>query len=764
MIIYGTGLFNRREHSLVRATCSSCGRVGYHKSYTCSRFFTLYFVPVIFLGKYKVTRQCPHCRHTLGMPHRQWVKLRREELARAVSHYEANPSDEGAATEALGAVTALQSRLSLLRIGPVIRTALARNPVVIGSLAEAYSHLCMDKEADEAYLHAVSLSDDERLAARAKSHIELQQLPKPKPPHRLLQSLPVLIVPVALLFAGTTYLQKAARAELTQAHVLNGLDQPYRFILNGETITLRPFQRTLTNKLVYGKNEIKPVPDHPYIVGHTFSVDVPWYRRPFVSPVVIVNPDRAGIVMWERTGYASSNFASIPNQVEIQSGRPYYVYESLDFPFQSFPETISMSSKTSIVYRTRVAELRDLPVEQVGSLFLKRNDRESLHGYLRARLADDRDDMRVILAAAYWLPRDEFIGKALERLEDRPVRLQWHRAYQNLVKGTPEGIDLESRYRAYVHREPDDSQLAYLLGRVFTDPDEQRVAWEHAAALPRPTGYAVYGLGYHYLLEGDFARAAIHAGEAMRIDPANEQFRALRQSIRYGIADYAALEREWEESFRTRTPSYADFHQHVFHLGRLGRSAEARVEVLRYLQRMEQQNPMSETDRNQGAAYLESALALAAYDRIEYAMWAARIDAPAWRFQSAVMKGNLDEATTLANHPENGFGAHDHMMLYVLHMQKSQPVKAAVHLDKTITILSEGRAEQRRWEAWLKGADAPTPREAAHACDDPEHHFLYLLALAYRHPDYADGYLERARTIAFRDSFYSLATKELLGR
>ena len=64
MIIYGWGNFNRRDHSVVRGTCQSCGRYGYQSSYTSSKFFTLYFIPVIpldVLGEYV---ECDGCRAT----------------------------------------------------------------------------------------------------------------------------------------------------------------------------------------------------------------------------------------------------------------------------------------------------------------------------------------------------------------------------------------------------------------------------------------------------------------------------------------------------------------------------------------------------------------------------------------------------------------------------------------------------------------------------------------------------------------------------
>ncbi len=762
MIIYGTGLFNRRDHSLVRNTCPSCGRAGYQKSYACSRFFTLYWIPVIPLGKYKITTECPHCKNALGMPYRKWSKLRKTELAKAVANYEAAPSDEAAANEALGAIAGLQSRPSLLRVGPALRSHFGRNAAMMARLADAYSFLCMDKQADETFLHAVSLSHDPDIATQANAHIEQQSLPKPKPPHRLLQSLPVLIVPAVLLFGFASFAQKAANSGIEEGYVLNGLNEGYTVRLNGGTVALRPNQRIRTELLVYGENVIEPTPDHPFIVAERFSVDVPWYRRAFAKPVVIVNPDRAGLIAWERTGYAYPSPPDNSHQVEIASGRPAYVYDGIDFPFQPFPATIDVSSSGAVKYRTRVSELRDLSPQQVANLFMERKDTASLQGYLRARLQANDDTLQAVFLGSRFLPREEFLGLARARLASRPTRVQWHRAYQSLMQHMPEGHNLESEYRELARSAPNDSQLTYLFARVIEDADERRTTLERALAMPDPAGYAAHALAYYHLLEGDYKRAVAYSEEAHRLEPDNQQFRALRHSVWYGSGDLAAIERETEGLLAAETPSYTDFHQHVHRLARLGQVERAKEEIRQFMQKREKDGPLSPRDRTQGVAYLESALGLAARDKAAYSASIAGIDTPLWNFQKAALNGDLEGALRIANMPESPLGLLDRLTLYVLLVQGSRPAMAEAQLAQAVAAMKDGGPDLRRWSQWLRGGDAPDARTATQACEDVDHHYVYLLALAQKHPVQAPGYLKRARLIHHRDTFYSLALGSLL--
>jgi hypothetical protein len=399
MIIYGWGYFNRRDHSVIRATCQSCGRHSHMPSYTSSRFFTLYFIPLIPLGTQKVIQDCPHCKQARVLSLRKWNKLRRTDLPAAITAYEANPTNVEAVKHALGTILGVHDRAALRRVGPQIRRAFERDADVLRFLAGTYDYLCMDKEADEAYLAAMSVSDDAELAAEANLHMEAQKLAKPAPPNRVLQSLPVLIVPAALVFLLTMFVQRAATSGIDEAHLLSGLDRAYTVEINGAKVTLAPHQRIPGHMLVYGENKIQPAEGSEFVEANTFAIDASWFSRAFGGPLVVVNPDQAALVLWERSGYASGTVPDSAYQFKFSTGRVLHTFDDIDYPFQDFPSSITTKQSSGVTYRYRVSDFGERDPQRVAQVLMGNQLGDELQGYLRARLraSDDGDEF-------FWEP------------------------------------------------------------------------------------------------------------------------------------------------------------------------------------------------------------------------------------------------------------------------------------------------------------------------------------------------------------------------
>lgn len=755
MIVYGWGHFNRREHSLVRDTCQGCGRPGFQRSYTSSKFFTLYFIPVIPLGSQKVLQECPHCKRALALPLRKWRKLKRTEVAAALAAYEVAPAEPEAARVLIGACVAMQDRAALQQVGPRIRAAFPRDAAMLGYLAGAYSYLCLDKDADATYLDAVALSPEGPVAAEANAHLELQKLPRPTPPNRLLQSLPVLIVPAILLFVALGYLQRAVTGGLDDGYLVNGLDRAYTVVLNGESVTLRPHVPVRSGAIEPGRNELAPGADAAGLVEpQTFEIPVGIWDRMFGKTLAVVNPDRVGVISWERTGYAYPKAPDGAHQLRVNSGEIVHVFQDVDFPFTKFPDQISMSG-SGVVYRTRVAEVGGRPIEQLAGMLAQDGERDALARHLRARLSAGMHETNTIHLASRVLPRDEFLDLARAEIAAQPVRIEWHRAYQSMLEGTPEGGDLVATYRGFVDRHPEDSTLLYLYGRILGDPTEAASVFEKAARLPQPSAYAANALVYHHLLEGDFAAAVLWSAEAVRLDAANPSFRAMRVAALYGVRDYQAAEDETGDPLKAGDSRIAEFHAHIYRLAKLRRTAEIPAEIDRFVKRARVFKEMSDAEEPQVRAFLESAAALAKHERAKFAQCMKRLSGEGYAFQAAVVSGDLAGAQRIAGSAE--WSTRDRLLLYVLLARAGQAEPAANQLRLATAALEQSGGDDRRWAAWLSGGEAPDVSSAAHTCSDIEEHAVYLTALATRHPERATDYLARAERIRWADSYVSLA-------
>ncbi len=763
MLIYGWGYFNRRDHGVVRTSCPGCGSRGHFKSYTSSKFFTLYFVPVIPLGTEKIVSECPSCKRALTMPLRKWTRLKNSEIPALLSAYEATPNDEQAAARLIDALTGLHGRSTLLRVGPQIRSAFSRNPRILTQLAGAYSHLCLDKEADATYLEAVAQSSDEQTAAAANAHLEAQKLPKPKPPHRLLQSLPVMIVPAALVLLLGAYLQKAVNSRPENAFLINGLNHAYDVVVNGQPVSLRAHQRIPSALLRFGENTITPAASHEFIAATSFEIDVPWYRRAFDKSLVVVNPDQAALLAWERTGYA---YPKPPDRADLyrhqfHGGRAVHQFEEIDFPFIAFPDTVSTPADGTIVYRTRVSDFNSYEPEKIVRILSEEKNTALVVAYLSAQLKNPASDTATIRLGAHFLPREKFIAIAGPHLAVRPVQIEWHRAYQTIVEDTPEGASLIDRYRAYAAQNPDDSTLLYLHGRVVDDIDQSLSLFERALKSDQPSPYAAYALSYHYALEGDFARALDYAQRAVALSPSNDAFRHARNVALLGNKDFAALLREAGDPFTGKNPTYDIIYEHVYRLGKTDDASKAARDIARFLDKISKTQPMDASARRQGEAYLNTALDCARQDAAALTKNLSVLEGSGWEFQRTVLAGNLTAAARLVDKTPEAAGLPGRLVLYIRLSQAAETEAAARQLAAITDELGKGLKDQKQWAAWLRGDAAPDPRIAAHSCYDPDLHYLYLAALAQKHPSHAAEYIARAKAIRTRDSFYSLAIGHL---
>jgi hypothetical protein len=309
-----------------------------------------------------------------------------------------------------------------------------------------------------------------------------------------------------------------------------------------------------------------------------------------------------------------------------------------------------------------------------------------------------------------------------------------------------------ARYRALVEQEPENSVLLYLLSRVLDDPDESIAMLRRAAAVPKPTAYAPFGLAYRHVLDGDFQAALTSIEQALRLEPKKTQFKVMRVSALYGLKQYETLEKEAGDLLRSPEPDLAAFYEHVYRLAKLGRVAAAKSEIPKLVTKLAWDEEAAPTAR----AYLESAIAVAMQDRAAYLAAAAHIKDASWDLGKSLVQGNLDDALRVAKAAPDEVDQLEHLSLYVLLQRGGRADAAKAHLESAAEDLAAGDSDQRRWAAWLRGDEAPDPRLATHACEDPDTHGVLLCALAHKFPARADEYLARAAAMKVKDTFYTL--------
>jgi tetratricopeptide (TPR) repeat protein len=92
----GTHYYGKKNKDSYPGVCRSCGAQGILESYDTRLWFVVFFVPVIPLGRKRITDYCPRCSRHYYMSQAQWEKVRQESVSAALAKYQAEPSPEAA--------------------------------------------------------------------------------------------------------------------------------------------------------------------------------------------------------------------------------------------------------------------------------------------------------------------------------------------------------------------------------------------------------------------------------------------------------------------------------------------------------------------------------------------------------------------------------------------------------------------------------------------------------------------------------------------
>lgn len=758
MIIYGWGFFNRRNYSLIRKGCEACGYYGYHQSYESSRFATLYFIPVIPLGSQKITSECPNCKHSEGLSKGKWKRAQNKEVPALVRAYEAEPKNREAGEAALATAAHAHCRDAVRQLVPILRVNFPKDAEMEGLIASVYSFLCMDDEADEAFLAALDMNVGEDVAKESDLHMQVRDAVPPKPKNRLLQSLPVLIVPLILLYFFGSFLSDGLSSEVEDARLINGLSIPYQVNVNGKTYSIKPYGVVRLNNVEYGVNTIDPVAGDLEILPAQFEVSLPWHRRAFDAPYVVINPDRAAVVFDEMIEYTATNDGG--NSYNADVGESYYVYSDVDYFFKDPPEEISLSSSSSRVKKTHVSYLNEYTELEIAQ-FLMGQAPEVAPLYLKWKLRLDPIAKDLIPYGSVLLDESTFKEITHEKLDDLPVAVDWHRYYQNASEDDNPSHDLVAEYQSRLARSPSDPALVYLLARVTQDQAEAVKLFLQCNDMAGADGYSPNALAYHYLLEGDTEKALAMSDVAIARDPDNIGFQSFRQSIIVASEDVARIRLRVKEEFDQNPYSLSGVYLQMLADYLDNSAADSVATITDYTKRLEKDNISDGEEIKQIKEGLLAYQHALMGDRAAYAKALASQGEPVSKVQGAILEARYSDALFMLATAVEGDYTYDYLTVYTLIKMQGAGELTDQALDELLELLRASGKEQRQWAAWLEQGTPPDLSALAHECVDPDKQFVVLAAFAAHYPEARDTYLRHAEKIKYLRGFNSLALSDL---
>lgn len=827
----GTWYYGKKNIFQRQGSCEHCGRNATLTSYDTTLFFTVFFIPLIPLGKKRILDQCSACSRHRSLPLKEWESARAQSMEAAQMSLRQSPSNPQTAHDFLGACAAFQSRDIFEQSARDIRRHHSGNADVLNHLAATYFNFAMWADAEDATRAAMKLNDtqdgreflaytlikqgkpddaayylshlysasqsqkvgylfllaeafqaqgDHRKAlqvldqcagavpglAQDKEFKKLRKISdknrdsRKKIKHKELASgnvtiksgsratswVAIAIGPLILIGLLAAYF---ATAHFTgherEVYLVNGLTKPYSVRIAGKEYGL-PSLQPVPVKITEGVVTVEVV-DEPYAIEtQSATIKTPFWSRPFLNRTYILNPDRTAPIIYEKTYYVEEGKE---DKVEVPDGeRKYHVgefmyeFSGLDYKFREFPDEIQMSAGSRTQAKDRVALL-----SKSGNIYTSNilfhlaisDEKDKAIALSKRRLEFEPDQIDFLNYLSRTLPGEEFIAFVKPGLEVRPLRVNWHRAYQSVMESAMPDHDLAAEYKSLLVKEPDNKDMHYLLGRVLDDSDAALAELRLASQDPEPSVFGLGALAFRLVAQGIYAEAVPWAEKAHALDPKNDiALGTLRNALlgSGGMEKYLAFLAEQQ---RLDPRIYHWYEEQVIVETLQGRHDKAEETIQRAVRAIVTSN--TATGGDQGESYVAKGMrTTSAYvqgDVQKYKELETQGNAEYMPFHVALTLGDVELAVkSLEEYIEYEDAEWTELLLlYTALMAKGDEARAGKYLDTAIEYLKDGDKNDRIAAAWLKGETTPSMRDVAAYPRVPDEKAIIVMAIGARRPE-----------------------------
>ena len=547
MIIYGTryvGRANLRKHLDV---CRKCGRTAELSDYQARLWFTLYFIPVIPLGRKQIFDHCPLCKARYDTVIGRADPMRRET---------SGPS--AAESQAVGAV----ERGDLARADELFAESQEAGeiwePAVSIGLVEA--HQAVGQHAEALDIARGVVADHPQMAsdrhfrelARASERVAGEKaLPRVSPWSRRSVRWGAVAAAVLALVYGISFFLRTRR----ELHVVNGLPSAVLVSIDGGEPVRVGGGSVQALRLPEGPHRATVVDLLDARDDVSFTIPASGLFGAFVADQThVLNPFGASALVWERQSYSSEPRENDPgSRVSYDAGRSFCTFDDVDYAFRALPESIETKSSSNVIYKTRLGAVEDVEPSAVFShLFYNASlEPEQLLRFAEAHLRhgpEDEDLLSNYVVVAHMSERvdrcREFLATGLAR---RPVLVNWHRRYQDMSESAGRYEQLTAQYAQWLAADPNSSALLYLDGRLKLRSSEAMVRMEQARAADPRSPYPLLGKSFHLMAMGRFEQACEAAELAVELAPDDSDLTSALARARMAAGEYEALAKGYRE-------------------------------------------------------------------------------------------------------------------------------------------------------------------------------------------------------------------------
>lgn len=706
-------------------------------------------VPVLPLGRIHVHEECVQCQGGSRHELESWESKREEVLVPALTAYATSPGDAGLATAALQEVVELGEVEEFEALAPQVETQFANAPEILHQLAWCHGHFTNFDEAARVYERAGS--------DLAKTYEALPEGPPPTPPSAFLQGLRVLIGPLLVIVGVTAYLATALKEKIDTVYFVNGTTEPYGLLVNGEKIHLRALGQVPWT-LAPGQVTVSPLPGSSVFEPFQFNLIARQGGRPVTA---VVNPDRLAVISWEELVYQNTESEGAQvnaDQFDVHAAKSFYLFYGITDHFADPPETLEIHSEHEETYRYMLDQVIE-PPESLCALLLGQGEMEAAETYCRLQLSRDPEQHGLLPLLSEFGASSSVLEFMEERLDDRPLLFAWHRNYIQLVRSMGDRAVVEARYLELVEESPEEGGLYYLLGLTRESREAAISDYQRAVALGSID--ALLPVAREQLALGDFEKALSQVGQVVQARPEDREAALLRQELLLATSQFEPLIAHYRERLKS---DLLDEDAAMTLAGLLeanAQSEEAESVVDRFIQTVSIDGALMSEETAASRSAFSAVRAQWAGAIEDYVSLAGRLDGQG-QLNALILQG--DSASAASSVERAASDPFLHFLLYALTARSKETLALSeVQLSQALS-LAEGMPRLASTVApWFRSGGVPPSVEETLRANLPSYERRVLLfALAQRHPEDGEAYLDLAERLNYHRLFPYLALKQAL--
>lgn len=586
--------------------------------------------------------------------------------------------------------------------------------------------------------------------------------PTPRPPAKAFTRRQLILGATAIVavIVGIYASICISAGEKLQVAVLNGLPERTTFTINGEAVAVGPLGYTLLT-LPEGEFTVAAAANRP---AETFRLETPFWSRPFNPTLAVINPDHTALFYRYHVIYKADNATGDdhgqPTDTAFYANQSHYLLPVPDYAFVEAPRSVTMPKGARFSSKTRIALAPvQEPADRIEFVTENLNDEAAL-AFARNLTGNQPDDERVLLAVSRSLKPEVALALFESRLDERPLRTEWHRYYQNLAERLQPELDLRARYAALATREPAEGAFHYLIGRIEPDSADARRSYERGLAAGHPCAHAHIGLGYLDNACGRFAEALAHYDLAIQAGLKNETVLSNRRDMLMALHRHDELLADIRLRRTANPRSLALAVEEIQVVLATTPQADA-VRKIEEAAIARNSTDATAEDKQNMRAYLDATAAYALGDEAGFAAEAGKLKGPVYAFQTAISRRDHRSAQlALKNTPQPPSN-----YLFILHLVArqaadeqaaqtywTQAIDALGHEGYTEKLVAEQLAGKTPLNAeWIHSASLPILQKS-----------LIFTSLGLQHPDQRGTFHAWADEYNYSPDFPRLLIKSVI--